>query len=93
MSPLPSASTQSAPLSVRLSCLSAALLVAGLIGSEIFAVLSALFWATVGSLDLPAVVLTVALWLSAGISLASFWRLSVYAYGVERRRLTDSAPV
>ncbi|MEQ8832660.1 MAG: hypothetical protein RLW87_22835 [Alphaproteobacteria bacterium] len=93
MSPLPSASPQSAPLSVRLSCLSAALLVAGLIGSEIFAVLSALFWATVGSFDLPSVVLTVALWLAAGISLASFWRLSVYAYGVERRRLTDSAPV
>lgn len=93
MSPLPSASPQSASLSVRLSCLSAALLVAGLIGSEIFAVLSALFWATVGSFDLPSVVLTVALWLAAGISLASFWRLTVYAYGVERRRLAEPAPL
>lgn len=84
MSALPSA-----PLSVRLSCLSAALLVAGLVGSEIFAVLSAFFWAVIGSLHLPAIVLTGALGLAIAISLIAFWRLAVFAYGVERRRMAE----
>lgn len=72
-------------LSVRLSCATVAFLISMLIGSEIFAVLSAVFWAIVGTLELPPPVLTVALWLAAALSVAATLRLGIYVYGVERR--------